>query len=269
MAGKPLFIFGALLLLATAACATATIPGEELGGSNAAATNPDDEENTEAPAVTCTSPQTNCGGTCVDVKTSAQNCGACGSACMAGSTCQNGFCSSEASCAADKLACGAKCIDPLTDNENCGSCGHKCGDTGVCTQGGCPSELKIRALIDGHSQIVLTGAKAKWHHSNAAAPGLWDGHHDPTLLGTATWTPVWPQPNDNYNCNCDSQLSPDVSAPLKEIEQIVTMTKTEGRGGVSITQQPTAANGYTLKVDFDDSKNGGAWYEINLKYIAK
>jgi len=268
MACTPLSIFGTLLLLASAACATATIPGEELGGSNSAQTKPDSEEKVEPPGVTCTSPQTKCGGSCVDVKTSAQNCGACGSVCMAGSTCQNGFCSSEASCAADKLACGAKCIDPLTDNENCGACDRKCS-TGVCTKGGCPGELRVRALIDGHSQLVLTGAKARWHHTSAAAPGLWDGRNDPTLLGTATWTPVWPQPNENYDCNCDSQPSPDVSAPLKEIEQVVEMVKVEGRGGVSITQQPTAANGYTLKVDFDDSKNGAGWYEVTLKYITK
>jgi len=267
MGVKPLSLFAMLLALVTA-CATATIPGEdELASGQAAQSDPNGKADNNG-ALTCSATQTKCGTECVDVKTSADHCGACGSPCAGGTACVKGFCSSEGSCAADRLACGSKCVDPQVDNENCGACGHTCGDAGVCTKGGCPGELRVRALIDGQSQLVFSGAKVKWHVVRAAAPGLWDGHHDATVLSGTPWTPVWPNAGENRDCNCDSQPSPDVPAPLKGVEQIVKLTKTQGRGSVTITEQPSAANGFTLKVDFNDPPGGAAWFEIVLNYTA-
>ncbi len=40
----------------------------------------------------CSSGQTECGGTCVDTRSSASHCGACGRACAAGETCEAGTC---------------------------------------------------------------------------------------------------------------------------------------------------------------------------------
>jgi Stigma-specific protein, Stig1 len=42
--------------------------------------------------VVCTAPQVDCGGTCVNVTTTASQCGACDYACEAGQACQNGAC---------------------------------------------------------------------------------------------------------------------------------------------------------------------------------
>jgi len=42
---------------------------------------------------TCSSGQLECSGTCINVQTDSQNCGACGKTCGSGSTCQNGTCS--------------------------------------------------------------------------------------------------------------------------------------------------------------------------------
>jgi hypothetical protein len=42
--------------------------------------------------VQCTAGQTACGGACVDPRTSAQHCGACGTACPGGNVCVNGAC---------------------------------------------------------------------------------------------------------------------------------------------------------------------------------
>ncbi|MDP3220398.1 MAG: hypothetical protein Q8S73_40250 [Deltaproteobacteria bacterium] len=46
---------------------------------------------TATPTV-CTAPEVSCGGACVNVQTSAANCGACGTACPAGQTCSAGVC---------------------------------------------------------------------------------------------------------------------------------------------------------------------------------
>jgi Stigma-specific protein, Stig1 len=264
---KPLSLFATLLLMVTAACSSASIPGGDAIGGHV--DDPEPEETNGAQTAgpqACSAGKTKCEAECVDLKTATNHCGACGSPCAGGTTCQNGFCSSEGSCAADKLSCGSKCIDPQVDNANCGACGNTCGDAGACLKGGCPGELRVRALIDGQSQLVLTGAKMKWHVVRAAAPGRWNGHNDATLINATAWMPVWPATGDNRDCNCDSQPSPDVSVPLKGVEQTVTLKKIEGRGSVSITEQPSAANGYTLKVDYSDPPGGAAWFEIVLTY---
>ncbi len=130
-------------------------------------------------------------------------------------------------------ACSSASIIPGADDElgSCAAdrlaCGSKCGGAGACVKGGCPGELRIRALIDGQSQLVLRGKTVKWHVIRASAPGRWDGHDEAT-----------------------------------------TITKVSGRGAVTINEQPSSTNGYTLEVDFSDSSNGAAWYEIVLGYSA-
>ena len=54
----------------------------------------------------CSGGKTKCEAECVDLKTANNHCGACGSPCAGGSTCQNGFCSSEGSCALGLLGSG-------------------------------------------------------------------------------------------------------------------------------------------------------------------
>ena len=267
MAAKPPCLFASLFVLMTAACSSASIPDadDELGSGQAAQGDP---AKGESGGATCGAGQTSCGTACVDLQTSADHCGACGSVCAGGSTCQKGFCTSEGSCAADRLACGSKCIDPRNDSVNCGACGHACGAAGACVKGGCPGELRIRALIDGQSQLVLRGKTVKWHVIRASAPGRWDGHDEATTLSGTPWLPVWPAGGDNRDCNCDSQASPPIPAGLRAVDQVVTLTKVSGRGAATINEQPSSTNGYTLKVDFSDSSNGAAWYEIVLGYSA-
>jgi hypothetical protein len=127
----------------------------------------------------------------------------------------------------------------------------------------------VRVLNDGSSKLVFAGAKVKWHVVGASAPGRWNGHDDPTLLNGVAWLPGWPAAGDNANCNCDSTLSPDLPSPLKAMDQTVTVTVLEGRGNVSITQQPAAANGYVLQVQLDDPQVEASWYEFMIGYTAK
>ena len=87
---------------------------------------------------TCASGQTRCGTSCVDVQSDIRNCGACGHACDAGSTCDGGMCNAgtdTGSCPSGQLDCGSGCIDVQSDMRNCGACHNAC-DAGVACMGG-------------------------------------------------------------------------------------------------------------------------------------
>jgi len=91
----------------------------------------------EANVCSCPAGTLACDGTCLDVTSDDDNCGACGHTCPSDSTCTNGVCD----CLGDDpgyLACGDECTDVLSDPDNCGACGTKCSSpTGTCSSGTC------------------------------------------------------------------------------------------------------------------------------------
>ena len=87
---------------------------------------------------TCPTGQTDCTPmaatpTCVNTQTDSMNCGACGTACAAGSTCQTGACR----CPTGQSLCGRTCVNLQTSATNCGRCGNACATGRVCNAGTC------------------------------------------------------------------------------------------------------------------------------------
>jgi hypothetical protein len=83
--------------------------------------------------ITCPPSETACSGTCVDLLTSAGNCGQCGAAVGPLEVCRAGL----ATCAPGIGTCDGACTDLARDPQHCGDCSTACaGGTYCTTQGG-------------------------------------------------------------------------------------------------------------------------------------
>ena len=92
-------------------------------------------------STSCSSNQTECGGSCTSVQTDNLNCGACGKSCGNGQTCNNGSCS----CSNGYLSCNGSCV--ASNADNCGSCGMKCSNGQVCNNGSCSSSCPSGSMM--------------------------------------------------------------------------------------------------------------------------
>jgi hypothetical protein len=135
--------------------------------------------------------------------------------------------------------------------------------------------LNVQALIDGKSQLVIQGNNVWWHHIEAAAPGRHSGANDPTVLNGHNWFPSWPDIPDaeNRDCGCNSSEYHGLSPALASDETPVEITVIKPGPGerpegtlVWVVEQPSASNGYTAIVEFDDSQGGSYLYNINITY---
>ena len=98
----------------------------------------------------CAAPVTDCAGVCVNLQSSATNCGGCGRTCATGQSCVAGLCALV--CAAPTVVCGGACVNPQTDAAHCGTCGNACATGARCTLGRC-----VGGVIPGSTfQVGLT-----------------------------------------------------------------------------------------------------------------
>jgi hypothetical protein len=129
---------------------------------------------------------------------------------------------------------------------------------------------KLRAQIDGRSQLTLDDRTAQWHHFDFAAPGQYfcsRGEEAPTFIRNVEWYPVWPDPSgcENMWCNCDSSVFEGVVPAVPNALMGATLELIEARGSCAIVEPPTRSNGFRVVVEFNDNEFRGAdWYEVDL-----
>jgi hypothetical protein len=104
---------------------------------------------------------TRCAGQCVNTGTSQAHCGACGNACAADKTCQNGVCVGPA-CNPGLTLCAGQCVNTQTSQANCGACGNACPAGDTCQNGGCvkpcnpPPPERSEGWLDPNRYIDVT-----------------------------------------------------------------------------------------------------------------
>ena len=140
--------------------------------------------------------------------------------------------------------------------------------------------LEVSADIDGHDQLIIQGNTLQWHHFDKAAVGRLNGKNEPTLISTThdgvpvltalAWTPDWPghPPGDEIR-NINAFSSPFTglfpAAPLEP--SVVSLVAVQAREHLAIAQYPSALNGYTTILDFNDDVTGGdAVYDARLTF---
>jgi probable HAF family extracellular repeat protein len=132
--------------------------------------------------------------------------------------------------------------------------------------------LKVKAWIDGESQLIIQGNTVYWHNLAYNAPGYESQNKPfPTYLTTAHMgTVAWKPKGWSNGTSGDTACAPytKLRLPLAGAGQTVILNKITARGDATISQQPSAANDYTLILDFDDQAMGGAdWYEVSLEVV--
>jgi probable HAF family extracellular repeat protein len=125
--------------------------------------------------------------------------------------------------------------------------------------------LKVRAEINGTSELVIQGTKVQWHNLEGTAPGL-------TYLTTYRETPgkpaKWKPKGWSSGVAGDTTCAPytRLTPPLATAEQSVNLYQVTPRGLVTIVQQPLVDNGFQLIVRFEDAPEGSDWHEVEIYY---
>jgi hypothetical protein len=132
--------------------------------------------------------------------------------------------------------------------------------------------IRIRVEISGLTAIVIKSDGLRFHHVEGAAPGVADiGEMGPEVrpanINGELWTPTWSVEGDTTDCDCDSDVfSPIDGATIDLTTGDTAVTHTyQGRGGVTVVEQPSLENEYQTVIVINDTDYAGpGWYEIEL-----
>lgn len=136
--------------------------------------------------------------------------------------------------------------------------------------------IRIQAYIDGRSHLILDDDTATWQHFEWAAPGRLDcnigAEIQPTIIDGVIWWPSWPDVPDCENRDCGGCLSNTLAGlpnPLPNQDFAPQLVIHVARGPVTIAEPPTAANGWRVAIEFEDTYFGAAdWYDVELLFSA-
>ncbi|MGC4091200.1 MAG: MXAN_6577-like cysteine-rich protein [Polyangiaceae bacterium] len=157
-------ICGAFLAIA---CGSSESTGPGAGSGGRSGTGAGGTTSTTTGGSTgCPGTQASCSGSCVDLSSSATNCGSCGKVCASGQTCSGSSCQ----CLTGLSLCGSSCVDTKSNASNCGSCGTTCASGQVCSNGTCGTSCSGGTTQCGSSCVDLTSNASNCGACGTACP---------------------------------------------------------------------------------------------------
>jgi len=126
--------------------------------------------------------------------------------------------------------------------------------------------------------LIVRDGTLQWEHFDNAAVGRHMQQNVPTSITTTldgqtvlnnfAWIPEWSAPPpDEIRRHELSSVFTGLLPEFPELEQAVLLAPLQARSDASIVQQPSAANDYTLIVEFDDNRAGSSdMYRLRLDY---
>lgn len=123
-----------------------------------------------------------------------------------------------------------------------------------------PLHLRVNALIDGRSRLILTGDQLYWFHLDYSAPGRLDGNTLPTTIDGVDWFPSWPDVPDAENRDCDCRSLDAWSGLSVPVPRVASAASVSGdmRGAASVVEQATIDNDFSVVIELDDNESSGA-----------
>ena len=122
-----------------------------------------------------------------------------------------------------------------------------------------PNALRIKVYLDDRDVVKVSGKQLWYEHQSGSFPGKWNNHDDPTYVNGREWVPMW----EGMTSKPYDRLTPPFRPPS---DSQVKIAHKEGRGSVSILEQPTKENNQTLSLQFEDPTGGAAWLEVVISW---
>jgi hypothetical protein len=124
--------------------------------------------------------------------------------------------------------------------------------------------VTILSLIDGSDVLKIRGNELWFEHRNYVLPGMWVDHSDdsgnePTYINSEAWIPKW-NGEVSFPYAARGRLLPEGS------QFDARLVTPQDRGSVTVLQQPSAQNNFTLSILLDDDfALGAAWYQVEIR----
>ena len=132
------------------------------------------------------------------------------------------------------------------------------------TQGAGTKLVTVLSLIDGSDVLKIRGNELWFEHRNFQLPGKWVNDFEasgdePTYINSEAWVPKWSGPV-SLPYTAKSSLLPQGA------QFDARLVTPQDRGSVTILEQPSAQNSFTLSILLDDdSLPGAAWYQVEIR----